>query len=274
MQGLLATLYIPAPDNACLYERWCDASHRLSGLFHIGIVTDKPRTLCAPTIIPSDDATILYRNRSRPPESKSITSKAFSFINLLKWELIKKTQYDFVLFSDLDVDLLFYNSDVQWEKAFARNFPSFLNGNKSLLANRDHSSPVNGGLWIVKPSMKDYRKGLEALRRPFNLSHGFLGVPSTMPPHLRDNSKFFRENTWDFVGGNSDQGLLTAIFFLTGRTTLPVHKFFVRHFWAKSTPWLKKNCKRYFEVTTKHSARCKPFSLISDKCGGVRMSIF
>ena len=178
------------------------------------------------------------------------------------------------MYSDLDVELLFYESSASWMRIFATNIQYFLDDERELLANGDHSSPVNAGVWIVKPSMEEYRRGISLLKREFNLSHGFTGCrPDQLPLRFKDSSKMFRKNTWDFVAGNADQGLLTAVYYLADKMRRPNGTLRVHHFWAKQTPWAQRNCLRYFLLPATHSYKCAAPIAKNLKCGGTRAHV-
>lgn len=104
---------------------------------------------------------------------------------LLKWALMLRVEEDVVLFSDIDVDL--YPTwryalgsqmiGAEWEErlprlvSLARGASGFV-----LVANPDHSSPINGGFWLLVPSARSrrlYEDGLRILRAPFNSTHGW-----------------------------------------------------------------------------------------------------
>jgi hypothetical protein len=126
---------------------------------------------------------------------------------------------------------------------------------KNLIASSDHSSPINTGVMILKPSEQLYQKGLNLLaKKMFNLQSGWN---NTGPPkiafektitHMMNKSKMFRLNTWDFVGANADQGLFTYLF-LSSNTY--IHPFtttkHVRHYWSRYKPWISSSCPAYFE---------------------------
>ena len=102
-----------------------------------------------------------------------------------------------------------------------------------LIAHADSMSPVNGGLFIVRPSMSRYESGLRVLRRcSFNETHGWdlRGPPRALEtafrfadgtsvpevsadigdPPLRSDA--YRRNDWRFVGADSDQGFLFHVY--------------------------------------------------------------
>ena len=102
-----------------------------------------------------------------------------------------------------------------------------------LISNADGMSPVNGGVFIVRPSSQRYREAIRLLHRcRFNATHGWdlIGPPRSLglvyrhpdgaelrlnegdtgdPPGLTDA---YRHNNWAFVGADSDQGFLFTLY--------------------------------------------------------------
>ena len=91
------------------------------------------------------------------------------------------------------------------------------------IANGDAMSPVNGGLWLVRPSLATYRDGLHVLGRcRYNGSHGGEGAGPPRGLHLTPRhtdgrrvvsdagdsptgNDAYTRNDWRFVGGATDQ---------------------------------------------------------------------
>lgn len=185
------------------------------------------------------------------------------------------TEYRAILYTDTDVDL---GSPVPSaltptpaaRKAWTAALQEFLDGPQLLAASRDAHSPVNGGILLIKPSESAYDFGVGVLRRRrFNVSHGFdLAGPPRQQMHAGMVSRWargrmkraylashmLRDNTWDFVGANSDQGLFSFVYLLKLHA---LHQnrhhtkcaYRLRHFWGVGKPWLRPGetaCISYF----------------------------
>ena len=148
---------------------------------------------------------------------------------------------------------------------------------------------------LLKPSASTYELGRQALRSGrFNLRRGwtFTGPPQRVLPLQSLQAPFgcvgsplfrgrtltcaewaqdelnptvmVRENEWDFVGGDADQGLFTYIYLvvLRGRSFRLTWKldsrlqccgeYQLRHFWGRSKPWVAGAtgphfCAKYFD---------------------------
>ena len=128
----------------------------------------------------------------------------------------------------------------------------------------DHSSPINGGVLLLKPSRAVYEEGLELLRtRSFSGALGFnnsgslqsalnmtMSALSVATSRSLIRTYAYQANTWNFVNGESDQGLFTTMYMARGerRFCAPRHRrLHVWHFMAREKPWLDPpSCKRYF----------------------------
>jgi hypothetical protein len=141
--------------------------------------------------------------------------------------------------------------------AFARDAACQLSGTP------DHSSPINGGVLLLKPNRTVYEEGLQLLRtRTFDATAGFnrsgslrSAMNASMPAlsgaarRLAESTFAYQANTWDFVNGDADQGLFTAIYMARGRFCAPRHRrLCVQHFMAREKPWQDPpSCSRYFD---------------------------
>ena len=103
---------------------------------------------------------------------------------LRKWQLVSMIEFDAILYSDADVDLLggAYNTSMHLDAAGARHFdalgsleaamhawrarvPSFLADHRAqLLAPNDREIVTHGGVFLVKPRIATYELGVDTLR--------------------------------------------------------------------------------------------------------------
>ena len=137
-----------------------------------------------------------------------------------------------MLFADVDIDLMPTNDLAPAARRWAAMAPALLASRLRFVANADTMSPVNGGLWVVRPSLGAHAGMLRALRQcRFNVTHGWEGVgpPGSLgltPRHLDGaplttdvgdvprRSDAYRRNDWRFVNGATDQGFLWYWFYI------------------------------------------------------------
>ena len=108
---------------------------------------------------------------------------------LLKWALFSLVSFDAILFADLDVDLFperLRPAAVRSE--WAARLPLVLGGGAAaasathLVAHPDFSSPINGGLFLLRPSTALYHDGLRVLATAFDEQSGWnrSGTPRSL----------------------------------------------------------------------------------------------
>jgi len=255
------------PHHCDLYI-WCSNAHRLAmhirGGADVMVLSNMPHHVsreCGDVQQPqvNDRLVDLARafTRTRPALAKSVGHGRFAMITLLKWQLMHPSiGYRLVMFLDLDIDVFYRKWTLLQFQTLNHKLDAFeRNGRLKLAAAPDHSSPINSGVMLFKPSRRLYSEGIELLRTmEFNTTHGFnhSGPPAgAIPPHLHTNSRAFRLNTWDFVGANTDQGLFTHIFLVKHgemytKTTQSAAVPVVRHFWGGDKPLVMHTCKKYF----------------------------
>ena len=84
-----------------------------------------------------------------------------------------------------------------------------------------HAIGVNGAVLLLKPNWTTYALGLSVLERgEWNTTHGFelSGRPQELlrsadrtPRRTYYQTRMVSGDTWDFVAGNSDQGLFAYV---------------------------------------------------------------
>ena len=146
---------------------------------------------------------------------------------MYKWWVVSLVEYSLVILADLDVQLLRPEQPValvteRWRRTWDYAVPS--NGQPRVLAEIDHWTPFNGGLWTLgNPSKQLYEDGIVQLANGvWNETHGFnhLGTPVehyAKRPWLQTRmtkTHMLHQNTWDFAFGDCDQGFLFHMFFL------------------------------------------------------------
>ena len=196
---------------------------------------------------------------------------------MYKWWVVSLVEYSLVILADLDVQLLRPEQPVplvteRWRQTWSDAVPP--DGSPRVLAEGDHWTPFNGGLWTLgNPSMTLYNNGLARLRNGvWNATHGFehAGTPvqwakrePALARRMRD-THMMHQNTWDFAFGDCDQGFLFYMFYLNpptesirvrpgadftptpegvrckgtrGIETDPRCPHTARHYWGPKKPW-------------------------------------
>ena len=169
---------------------------------------------------------------------------------LWKWELLRLGEYDAVLFTDIDVDLLpkmhEFNMRSRGAEAAAATVASYWQSQLPPLVERarartlprlrivgtaDSTTPFNAGtFWLFPPSETDggealYADGLRVLRAPYNTTHGWAleGSPKQLfaervlrHPHgstLTFNHKpaVIDDAEWTFSSADVEQGFFLYV---------------------------------------------------------------
>jgi hypothetical protein len=190
---------------------------------------------------------------------------------MYKWWTISLVEYSLVILADLDVQLLRPEQPIavvteRWRRTWTYAVPT--DGRPKVLADGDHWTPFNGGLWTLgNPSRELYEDGLAQLRAGvWNASHGFnhVGTPEEIVKRRPDlyprmqHTHMLHQNTWNFAFGDCDQGFLYHMFYLsspkdggrrpggdfeplvakcskTSNDTRCPHT--ARHYWGPKKPW-------------------------------------
>ena len=190
---------------------------------------------------------------------------------LSKWQFVNLVSWDVLLVTDLDVDLFHY--PLQPTRLAAANatissaLQGFWDSGRQLRASFDASSPVNAGCLLLRTNRSTFALGLDTLETlRFNTSTGFnlSGAPhavlSTADQRRYGPTVMVRDNKWNFVGGNADQGLFAYVYIARLRQKIaPGAKcgWSARHFHAADKPWLLHftRCIAYFDfVSTNRTA--------------------
>lgn len=190
---------------------------------------------------------------------------------LLKWMLWALKGYEIVLFSDLDVYLAPgpRSLDLAW---WHRSVSAFLQSSALLAGTPDHEAPLNTGIMLLKPRRWMYEEGLATLkgavwtvhegfnavgrprdqfntwRLPGNIftqlasGHTAPGSSIAAAEELMNRTAYAQKNSWDFVGGNLDQGLFWYLVFLRHRAgtwtaALGGQRWEAKHYWGTNKPW-------------------------------------
>ena len=141
-----------------------------------------------------------------------------------KWNLFAWTQYDAVLFVDMDAELLPLGA-YDHAEAVARwvaLLHNFVHSPRArLVALPDHSTPINTGLMLLRPDRALHDDGARVLRAClYNSSHGWLGSSHEVAaPRLLDRLRgehtrrptwvpavWKNVHQWQFFAAGTDQG--------------------------------------------------------------------
>jgi hypothetical protein len=145
--------------------------------------------------------------------------------SIYKLLALSRTDVDFTLFWDLDVDFFPPHTLAHQPKRAVQTWLSALErmGRSSwVLAGRpDVSSPINRGMVLVRPDLRLYREALALLTSSSRrggvfdraLGWGLAGAPRTTVPAVDPvwvhpvGSRAIRSNSWFYHGAMMDQGL-------------------------------------------------------------------
>lgn len=228
----------------CALVLWCERADRLRRALHSGLGWNVTLVLVGASAAAAAHCPRAHTRRLAVDEPLMQALRASSIehgarcaaatdVNMLKLSVIGCVEFDLVLFSDVDINLMPANdlkpAMARWGKMAPR-----LHAERAIrfVANADAMSPVNGGLWLVKPSRPTLNAMLRALRRcRWNVSHGWdlVGPPQSLglsPRHpdgqavstdvgdVPERSDAYRRNDWSFVNGGTDQGFLWFWFYV------------------------------------------------------------
>lgn len=245
-----------------------------------------------------------------------LASPRFSAVTLRKWQFVRLIEYRVIFATDPDVDLFFGALPARvamLSHAWAQGVSAFGRSAVQLVGTGDGQIPVNTGVMLLKPSLEAYQIGLLALRSGrFSSARGWdeAGSPhQLLPAQARSDfgyTRLVRENTWDVVCGNADQGLFTYVFLARlhayrtseycpvaskrhdSRGKCPECPVPTWHFWGGDKPWWLHytRCPEYFAFLSgvKKSTRCASWlhhrlerakSLPANwTCGGIKQCVF
>lgn len=207
---------------------------------------------------------------------------------LLKFAMFSlHERFDLVLQVDIDADLVPSYHPFRLP-VWQRHIDAFMASQALFVGVPDHSSPVNGGVWLAKPRRWLYREALALLQDcSFSFANGFNGVG---PPRglrvsvsslrlgagggnyaadLLNRTQMYEQNNWKFTGGSLDQGLLFYLLYLrhdagTWATSASMHDrrdlWKVSHFWGPFKPWreagkARNNYLKRFDLANTSAAR-------------------
>ena len=135
----------------------------------------------------------------------------------------------------------------------AHYFPAFIDDARTIiLAPPDEHAPLNGGVFVVKPSMVVYELGVRWLRNGTDavwdpeLGFDRVGRPRTLgtPPgsggKAINRTQFARLNRWDFgLGSGAEQGLFFYLFhvLLRGYSVALRRNYTTHHYQSPGKPW-------------------------------------
>lgn len=235
LRAAIVTLWDGDASFACAVMHWCDHAQRLADVFraHLGIRTDLVTVLttsrgddvvksdCPQLQVVRPDAALLDAVKRFATIGCKKGSWAGGLVNMYKWLVFGLVQYQFIIYADIDVELLRPEQPAsvvgeRWRSTF--HFAAPPSRKPRVLSDKDPESPFNGGLWTLAwPSRELYERGLGLMHRVrWNESDGFdhAGQPRDLNrnhPELHwrmSETRMLRSNTWDFSMGDCDQAFL------------------------------------------------------------------
>ena len=265
---------------SCGLAKWCFSAKSFTSLPYIDsdaiIITNEPiyvNKICrgshAIPINPVLEKNVVSWMESRRRDSISrrhLQSIEFSSANLIKWQALSLIMYRAVLLIDIDVDLFLHSGGMLpmigtperavLDETWNHHFLSFLNSSDQLIVTADVTSPITGGIILLKPSLSIFERGRRVIeQRQWSELYGFnhVGKPRDLLQHVEEahKSRMWRHDTWNFVTADGDQGLFVYIYLIKmsgnvrwrKRSKLTVNHFFYGH-----KPWRPATrCARYFD---------------------------
>jgi hypothetical protein len=284
MGALVTTFYVARESNHrayCGLKRWCHtadwaAANVVPGL-DVLIITNMvelaqhecPNARVVPFNRGLVNMVSQWDTRSTRLDRGSRVTSSCPFNTLLKWDAVSPRHYRTgtrsVLYLDSDVDAGWMTSVAALKRyRFLQKLEEFEHDQTcDLRATPDHMAPVNTGIMLLKPSKSMFAEGMAVLRtRAFSLSTGFNGTgppkealaATVSGPHAQPlvmKARGYWTNSWDYVCGDGDQGLFSAMY-QARHQRFCVPKYWdkelrVHHFWGGDKPWYNPpSCARYF----------------------------
>jgi len=168
----IVTLYDGSAKYECAMPHWCASAKQLSG--HIKnsevAIISKNRSVDCPDVgyfwgepgAVADVASLGYLARHRIGGSWAHLKNAV----LLKVVVFSLVQYDMLLYLDMDVDA-FPHTEQGWQikkSNWQQSIEAFMASDALFSGSPDHSSPVNTGVFLVKPREWLFRAAVRCLR--------------------------------------------------------------------------------------------------------------
>lgn len=198
----IMTILGPDTGSACAMVQWCErASLFARALRALGwtasvVVVTAPRVELNAADCPDALAMPVDARLERAIRRCEATTAATGDKHPLRLRPIRKlqalllTQFDLVVWADADMTLLPWGNLDATAARWATMAPAVL-ANASwprLVSNADTMSPVNGGVFVVRPSTASFAEGLRLLHRcRFNRTHGWdlVGPPRSLGVRFR-----------------------------------------------------------------------------------------
>ena len=197
-------------------------------------------------------------------------ARAQSYLHKLMALALHRT-FDLVFFSDIDMDLDTPGRHQFDTRLWWRSIRALMSSHYQFVASPDFASPINAGSWLLKPTARLHRRAIRLLcvdewsardgfahtGRPrealgsaiAHLAAGAGALPGRVAATLH-GTVMMRNNTWAFIGGNLDQGILTHLMFVAASRLAPpvgtwaafggnASQWRPVHFWGPAKPWME-----------------------------------
>ena len=156
----LATLWDGSVDHECALPLWCQQARTLAK--HLPLPWEARVVVMAPQ--PSaecPDADFVWRNETLAASTeylarlgRAASEGSWAYLRtavMLKWQMFALTQFDLVLYADVDVDLAPSPRRLPVPKEFHATAAAFLASSALVVSSPDHASPSNTGVLLLKP---------------------------------------------------------------------------------------------------------------------------
>lgn len=280
----IATLWDGSVDHECALPLWCQQARKLQK--HLPPPWEARLVIMAPQqSAECPDAEFAWRNETLTGSTEYLTrlgraasEGSWAYLRsavMLKWQMFALTQFDLVLYADVDVDLAPSRGRLPAPREFNATATAFLLSSALVVSSPDHASPSNTGVLLLKPRRWLYNAALHLMRRgSWTTQRGFDGVgkpirlfgyrpallaqleagmldgskegsrrlPGMQASSLLNRTEMMRGNTWAFTGGNLDQGSFWHLLYHVhgvGTWARRSGSWSVDHFWGPMKPWTK-----------------------------------
>ena len=220
----ITTFWDGSPSYECALPLWCQSAARLSAVLpeahapEVVLIAPRRTVECLaakryvwdPETAAASRRYVQRMSRSRRP-TRAGGANMESFLKdavLLKWTVFTMLDFDLVLFSDLDIDVLPTNTrNHTLRYDWTRSIDAFMASAALYVSSPDHASPTNTGIWLAKPRRWVHRQALNVLANStFSHVTGYddVGQPLGLFNHRRSTTRLLHQLD---AGAAADRGV-------------------------------------------------------------------
>lgn len=181
----VATLHYGQGSSSCGLIKWCYAAASLAaapflnGRAEAVVLAESAASIAGgcwpiPRVVPFEPALLrLVQRWSLLRQEESVGAERsvgnghggnFSHSQLMKLQLVSMAEYSYILYLDSDVDLFLHSAGqppplhtphgVRFATAWTHALAALAASGSDLLASRDPHAPINGGVFVLRPSAR------------------------------------------------------------------------------------------------------------------------